>query len=222
MATLAARAALPDRRSWTLAVFIVLAGVDLLAAFAMAAFTPDITVGEVLVIAAAAAIGVAAAFAFARAVETSSVATRTVWIARGLGFVGAAFDVWMTAIVFGELRFVAGDVREEQIVAREVLFGLLTLPFMVVPIIVATRLPVAGGVLFVLMSAYNVVQGIYDPTGSFPERTVSAMAIISAAGPSLVVGIALIVGGLAMRHAPREASFAEWLRALRLGDRALD
>lgn len=215
MATLVAAAPLPDRRTWTRGVFFALAGIDVLGALAMIVFTSGITIGEVLFIAAAAAIGVAAALAFARAVETSSAATRTVWIARAFGLVGAAISVWFPAILFGELRYATpGTLTPNDVVLGEIRFSLLTLPLALIPIGIALRMPVAGGVLFLLQAAYNLVQTVFDPSGSFPERTVNAMSIAFSVGPALLIGLALLIGGLAMRRAPREVSLRDWLRAL--------
>lgn len=198
-----------------LGVFLTLLGAALAA--------PRLSVAELLIIIAAATIGVVAAFAFARAVEARTVASTTVWVARGLGLVGAAIAVWFPAILFGELRYIApGNDAAVAMVLGEIRFTVLTLPFTLIPIVVALRMPVAGGVLFLVMSALNVVQGVFDPTGSFPERSTGPMMIIFGIGPGVLVGIALIVAGVAMRRQPPEPPFSEWLRALRLGDRALD
>lgn len=172
-----------------------------------------ITFPEVLLIAAAGAIGLIAALAFARSVEARAAGTRTVWIARGFGLVGAAIAVLFPAILFGEMRYASpGVITPNEMVLGEIRFSVLTLPFTLVPIVVAMRMPVAGGLLFLILTAFEVVQGVYDPTGSFPERSTDLSALLMGALPSLLVGVALIVGGVLMRREPREVVFRDFLR----------
>lgn len=213
MATVAVRTRYARHRTVARATFWLLAGTDLLGALGTVVFTGGITFPEVLLIAAAGAIGLIAALAFARSVEARAAGTRTVWIARGFGLVGAAIAVLFPAILFGEMRYASpGVITPNEMVLGEIRFSVLTLPFKLVPIVVAMRMPVAGGLLFLILTAFEVVQGVYDPTGSFPERSTDLSALLMGSLPSLLVGVALIVGGVLMRREPREVVFRDFLR----------
>lgn len=197
----------------TIALFVVLAAIDIVGAYFMAT-GPFVTTGEVLLVAAAASIGIAAAFAFARAADTHSGAALAVWLARGFGLVGAAIAVWFPAILFGEMRdYQTGAYTPIEVVRGEIDAAAFGLVYGLIPIVVALRLPVAGGVLFLLNAAVGFVLGAFDPFGSFPERAVGP-SIVANTVPPLAIGLALIAGGLAMRRGPKEPTFRQWLRGL--------
>lgn len=214
MRTLAAQAPLRTHRSPSRDVFMVLTAFDVLGALLVIVLSPGVEAGTALLIASASAVGVVAAAACARSIDARSAAARAVWLARVFGLIGAAIAILFPAILVGEFAFVApGDAEGYAMLAGEIRFTALTLPLAVVPIVVALRMPVAGGVLVLLSAAWGFVQGAFDPFGAFPERAVTASIVMNTV-PPLAIGLALVVGGLAMRRAPKEPRSDEWLRGL--------
>ena len=201
------------RRRTSLWVFVAVAVVDLGGALFIT-LQPFMTAGEVLLVASAATIGLAAALSFARALDATGGGSRAVWISRGVGLLGAAIAVWFPAILFGELRDSrTGTYTPIEVVRGEITASAFDLVYGLIPIVVALRFPVAGGVLFLLNAVVGFVLGAFDPFGSFPERAVGPSVLVNTI-PPLIVGLALIFGGLAMRDAPKEPPFGEWLRRL--------
>jgi hypothetical protein len=147
-------------------------------------------------------IGAVGAYCLGRAVDARRERVGLLWAGRALGLFGAAVAVAFPTILYGEIVMLAerGQAPTYDIEAA-IWHEFWVMPLTLVPALVALRWGRIGGLLFLLLAAYNIADGVFHLGGVnyFPEARTDLAAYVMSNGPAVLTAALLLIGSVGWR-----------------------
>lgn len=147
-------------------------------------------------------IGAAAAYCVGRAIDMRGERVGFLWAGRALALFGAAFAILFPAILYGEIvQLVQRGKPLTYDIEAAIWHEFRVMPLTIVPALVALRWARIGGVLFLLLAAYRIADGLYHFGGVnyFPEGTTDVMGNVTVNVPAFVTAALLFAGSAGWR-----------------------
>lgn len=191
----------PTRIVWALVAFV---------AVWIVAFSGTDPASAILFVLAIVALA-AAVLCAGRAIAARGIHRKLLWVGRVLALVGAAVAVSFPAVLYQEIATLVGQGRAPTYdIQRALWYEAASMPFVVVPALVALRWPRLGGVLLALDGSLNIIQSVYQPFGVlYPEASpggwtgVGLLSLIMQ--PALIAAALLVFGSAGSAAAPIHA-----------------
>ena len=138
-----------------------------------------------------------AAYCLGRAVDARGQRVGLLWVGRALALAGAAVAVVFPTVLYGEIVMLAqrGKAPTYDIEAA-IWYEFRMMPLTVVPALVALRWGRIGGLLFLLLAAYSLADGLYlfGGVNYYPEAQTDLMTLLISNAPKVVTAALLVVG----------------------------
>jgi len=147
-------------------------------------------------------VGAGAAYCVGRAVDARGERIGLLWAGRALALFGAAFVIIFPAILYGEIvQLVQRGKAQTYDMEAAVWHEFRVMPLTVVPALVALRWGRIGGLLFLLLAAYNIADGLYHFGGVnyYPEGATGLLGNLIVNVPAFVTAALLFLGSAGWR-----------------------
>lgn len=147
-------------------------------------------------------IGGVGAYCLGRAVDARRERAGFLWAGRALALFGAAVAVAFPTILYGEIVMLAQRGEKPTYDIESAMWhSLAVMPLTLVPALVALRWARIGGLLFLLLAAYGIADGVFHFAGVnyFPEARTDLAAFVSSHGPAVLTAVLLLVGSRGWR-----------------------
>jgi hypothetical protein len=142
-------------------------------------------------------VGAGAAYCLGRAIDARGERIGLLWAGRALALFGAAFAILFPAILYGEIvQLVQRGKAPTYDIEAAIWHEFRMLPLTIVPALVALRWARVGGLLFLLLAAYHVADGLYHFGGVnyYPEGITSLPELLIVNVPAFLTAALLFVG----------------------------
>jgi hypothetical protein len=142
-------------------------------------------------------IGAVAAYCLGRAVDARGERIGLLWAGRALALFGAAFAIIFPAILYGEIvQLIHRGKPLTYDIEAAIWYQFRMMPLTVVPALVALRWGRIGGLLFLLLGAFSIADGIYHFGGVnyYPEGATGLMELVVVNMPAFLTAALLFVG----------------------------
>jgi len=143
-------------------------------------------------------VGAGAAYCLGRAVDARGERIGLLWAGRALALFGAAFVIIFPAILYGEIvQLIQRGKPLTYDIEAAIWHEFRVMPLTLVPALVALRWGRIGGLLFLLLAAYSIADGLYHFGGVnyYPEGVTGLMDNVIANVPAFLTAALLFVGG---------------------------
>ena len=143
-------------------------------------------------------VGAGAAYCLGRAIDARGQRIGLLWAGRALALFGAAFVIIFPAILYGEIvQLIQRGKPLTYDIEAAIWHEFRVMPLTLVPALVALRWGRIGGLLFLLLAAYSIADGLYHFGGVnyYPEGVTGLMDNVIANVPAFLTAALLFVGG---------------------------
>ncbi len=147
-------------------------------------------------------IGAGAVYCLGRAVDARGERIGLLWAGRALALFGAAFVIIFPAILYGEIvQLIQRGRPLTYDIEAAIWHEFRVMPLTVVPALVALRWARIGGLLFLLLAAYSIADGLYHFGGVnyYPEGATGLMDNLIVNVPAFLTAALLFVGSARWR-----------------------
>jgi len=147
-------------------------------------------------------VGAGAAYCLGRAVDARGERIGLLWAGRALAMFGAAFVIIFPAILYGEIvQLIQRGKPLTYDIEAAIWHEFRVMPLTVVPALVALRWARIGGLLFLLLAAYAIADGLYHFGGVnyYPEGASGLMDNVIVNVPAFLTAALLFVGSTRWR-----------------------
>jgi hypothetical protein len=142
-------------------------------------------------------VGAGAAYCVGRAVDARGERIGLLWAGRGLALFGAAFVILFPAILYGEIvQLVQLGKPQTYNMEAAIWHEFRVMPLTIVPALVALRWARVGGLLFLLLAAYSIADGLYHFGGVnyYPEGAAGLPELLIVNVPAFLTATLLFLG----------------------------
>ncbi len=142
-------------------------------------------------------VGAGAAYCLGRAVDARGQRIGLLWAGQGLALFGAAFVIIFPAILYGEIvQLIQRGKPLTYDIEAAIWHEFRIMPLTVVPALVALRWARIGGLLFLLLAAYGIADGLYHFGGVnyYPEGASGLMDNVIVNVPAFLTAALLFAG----------------------------
>lgn len=142
-------------------------------------------------------VGAGAAYCLGRAVDARGERIGFLWAGRALGLFGAAFTIIFPSILYGEIvQLIQRGKPLTYDIEAAIWHEFRVMPLTIVPALVALRWARISGLLFLLLAAFSVADGVYHFGGVnyYPEGATGLMDNLIVNVPAFITAALLLLG----------------------------
>jgi hypothetical protein len=177
------------------ALVVAIIGWLILAAFAFGYFGGDLA--SAILGGLGLLVGAGAAYCVGRAVDARGERIGLLWAGRALALFGAAFVIIFPAILYGEIvQLIQRGKPLTYDIEAAIWHEFRVMPLTIVPALVALRWARVGGLLFLLLAAYSIADGLYHFGGVnyYPEGAAGLPELLIVNVPAFLTATLLFLG----------------------------
>jgi len=142
-------------------------------------------------------LGAGAAYCLGRAIDERGERVGLLWAGRALALFGAAFVILFPAILYGEIvQLIERGKAPTYDIEAAIWHEFRVMPLTIIPALAALRWARVGGLLFLLLAAYSVADGLYHFGGVnyYPEGAAGLPELLLVNVPAIVTSALLLLG----------------------------